>query len=70
MRTEALTLAEMGPTCGKCKHFRRVEEWGNCKAGLPHSQMLVDGNGDEYQVTFWGQVDADEGACGHFEAAQ
>jgi hypothetical protein len=34
------------------------------------AQMLTDANGDDYQVTFWPQMDVAEGACEQFKAGQ
>lgn len=65
-------LLKMQPTCGDCRCFRRTEgeAWGICKAGPAQSQMLIDDNGDPYQVTFWPQMDVAEGACEAFKAGQ
>lgn len=68
----SLALVTVQPTCGNCKRFRRTdgEDWGICKAGPPLAQMLIDANGDPYQVTYWPQLDITEPACDQFKAGQ
>ena len=61
----------MKPSCADCAHFQREEsDWGHCKANAPIAQMLTDENLEQYRVTFWPQVDADETVCGQFKAGQ
>lgn len=69
---QAPALVQVQPTCRDCRCFRRVEgeDWGNCKAGPALAQMLIDANGDPYQVTFWPQFDTTEPACDQFKAGQ
>ncbi len=61
----------MKPSCADCASFQREDgDWGLCKARPPLAQMMIDDNGEPYQVTYWPQVDEAESVCGEFKAGQ
>ena len=64
--TTAEILRKICATCTDCKHYRKDTE--ECRRTSPIAQVMSDDNGDDYIVSFWPQVSADESACGEFKA--